>query len=127
MEKILEAASTLGHLLNKNEIVQRFKEITAKLDQDEEARKLLEEYAAFVEEYRAKEEQGTTIEVDEKKKLTELNEKIKNHSLIGEFMATQAYYMNLMAQVNEAIANPKGEPPRESTIITPEDNKGIIL
>lgn len=127
MEKILEAASNLGHLLNKNEIVQRFKEVTTKLDQDEEARKLLEEYAAFVEEYRAKEEQGTTIEVDEKKKLTELNEKIKSHTLIGEFMATQAYYMNLMAQVNEAIANPKGEPPKESTIITPEDNKGIIL
>ena len=46
---------------------------------------------------------------------------------LGEFTATQAYYMNIMQQVNEAIANPKGDPPKESTIITPENDKGIIL
>lgn len=127
MEKILEAANRLGHLLRRNEIVKRYTDITQKLEKDEEAKKLLDEYASFTAEFREKEEKGRTIEVDEKKKLAELNEKIKENALISEFIATQAYYLNILQQVNEAIANPKGEPPRESTIITPEDNKGIIL
>jgi cell fate (sporulation/competence/biofilm development) regulator YlbF (YheA/YmcA/DUF963 family) len=127
MEKILEAANNLGHLLRKNEIVKRYGEIAEKLENDEEAKKLLDEYAAFTAEFREKEEAGGTIEVDEKKKLTEFNDRIKENAIISEFIATQAYYMNILQQVNEAIANPKGEPPRESTIITPDDNKGIIL
>lgn len=127
MEKILEAANRLGHLLAQNDIVKRYTDILEKLHKDEEAKNLLDEYIVFLNDYRRKEEEGTVIEVEDKKKLTELNEKVKESSLINEFMATQGYYMNIMQQVNEKIARPEGDPPRESTIITPGDDKSIFL
>ena len=42
-------------------------------------------------------------------------------------MATQAYYINLLTQVNEAVANPTGPPPKKSDIILPGDDTGIII
>jgi len=127
MEKILEAANRLGHLLAQNDIVKRYTEILEELHKDEEAKNLLDEYIVFINDYRRKEEEGTVIEVEDKKKLTDLSEKVKESKIINEFMATQGYYMNIMQQVNEKIAKPEGEPPKESKIITPGDDKGIIL
>lgn len=127
MEKILEAANRLGHLLAQNDIVKRYTEILEKLHQDEESKNLLDEYIVFLNEYRRKEEEGTAIEVEDKKKLADLNEKVKKSEIINEFMATQGYYMNIMQQVNEKIARPEGDPPKESSIITPDDDKRIII
>ncbi len=127
MEKILEAASRLGHLLNENDIVKRFRNLSEKLDKDQEAKKLLEEYLDFIQKYQELESKGSVIEVPDKQKMTDLTEKIKKHSLINEYFATQAYYMDVMRQINEAISNPKGDPPKKSTIITPNDDKQIII
>ncbi len=127
MEKILEAANRLGHLLAQNDIVKRYTEILEELHKDENAKNLLDEYIVFINDYRRKEEEGAVIEVEDKKKLTEMSEEVKESNIINEFMATQGYYMNIMQQVNEKIARPEGDPPKESKIITPGDDKRIIL
>ena len=126
-DKILEAANRLGHYLAKNDLVQRYRKLSEDLEKDEEARKLVNEYIEFSALYQEKEKAGTTIEVEEKRRFSELSQKIKDHKLLSEFFATQSYYMILMQEINERIAHPEGDPPKESTIITPGEDRHIIL
>jgi len=114
-EKIIEAANQLGHFLKKNDIVIRFKELSEKLDKDKESQKLINEFMEVSRAYHEKETKGEAIEVEDKRLMTELSEKVKQNDLLTEFFATQSYYMALMQQVNEVISNPTGEPPRERT------------
>jgi len=127
MENIFKKASELGHLLQQNEIVTRYKELAAKLEKNEDSRKLMDELLKASDEFQRKEEAGTAIEVEEKKRLKELQDKSKEDPVISEFLATQMYYINLLTQVNEAIANPKGDPPKKSDIILPGEDKSIII
>lgn len=128
MEKILKKANELGHLLKANEVVIRFQELSKELEEKEDSKAILEELITLSQSFEIKQRQGVAIEVDEKKKLSEIQEKAKEDSLVSEFLATQAYYMNVLNQVNEAIANPQGEPPKDSNIILPGDNdKNIIV
>jgi len=128
MEKILKKANELGHLLKKNETVNRYLELLQNLEKDEVSRKLLEDLIAASQAYEMKTREGGAIEVEEKNKISDLQDQAKENALISEFLATQAYYMNIMGQVNEALSNPKGEPPKDSKIILPDDDdKKIIL
>jgi len=127
MEKILKKANELGHLLNQHEIVLRFRSLAEKLESDEAAKEVLNELMECTQNFQEKEAKGETIEVEEKKQLSELQEKAKENSVVSEFLATQVYYVNLLTQINEAIANPKGDAPKESDIILPGDDKGIII
>ncbi|MFH2000635.1 MAG: YlbF family regulator, partial [Planctomycetota bacterium] len=117
MEKILKKANELGHLLAKNEIVVRFKDLADKMEKSEESKELMNNLLQASQAFHDKEAAGTTIEVAEKKELAELQEKAKQDSLVNEFLATQFYYINILNQVNEAIAHPQGDPPKESDII----------
>jgi cell fate (sporulation/competence/biofilm development) regulator YlbF (YheA/YmcA/DUF963 family) len=127
MEKILKKANELGHLLNGSDIVKRFRSLAEKMEKDETARGILNELMDSTRIFQEKEAGGAPIEVDEKRTLAELQNKAKENSLVSEFLATQVYYVNLLTQINEAIANPQGDPPKESDIILPGDSKGIIL
>jgi cell fate (sporulation/competence/biofilm development) regulator YlbF (YheA/YmcA/DUF963 family) len=127
MDEIIKKAHELGHLLQQNDIVKRFTELSEKLNQNEDAKKLLEDLFKASQDYEKKEREGVPIEGPEKRALADLQEKAKDNELIGEYLATQSYYFNILAQVNEAIANPKGDPPKKSDIILPGDDKGIIL
>ncbi len=126
MEEILKIANELGLMLQGTDIYKRYREISKKLEEDEEAKSLLEEYIQFSDEMYRKEKAGTVIEVDEKQKLQELNEKISENQLIKEFLATQTYYLNMTLQIQKAINEPEGEPIQQSRIITPDDSGKII-
>jgi cell fate (sporulation/competence/biofilm development) regulator YlbF (YheA/YmcA/DUF963 family) len=127
LEKILQKANELGHLLKQNEIVERFRDLAKRLDDSESSRKLLEEYVEAIHEMDKKVRAGTVIEVAEKRKVAELEERIQADNLVKEYLATQGYYLHLMTQINDAIADPKGEPPKESTIILPNQDSRIIV
>ena len=128
MEKILEKANELGHLLQQHEIVQRFRDLSGKLERDEASRKLLDEAAEATHRIQELERSGKPIEPEEKQRMEELEQKMKANSMINEFLATQAYYMQMLTQVNEVIGNPTGPPPKESSIILPDDpGPGLVL
>lgn len=126
LEKILQKANELGHLLAQNEIVKRYRELAAKLDNASESRALLGDYVEALRDYDSKVRTGSVIEVEEKRKVADLEEKIRSDSILKEFLATQGYYLHLMEQVNDAIADPKGAPPKDSPIIVPGQGPRII-
>jgi cell fate (sporulation/competence/biofilm development) regulator YlbF (YheA/YmcA/DUF963 family) len=126
MEEILKKANELGLLIKGSDLSVRFEEISKKIEDDKESKSLLEEYARVTQEFQEKESEGRPIEVEEKKKITELSEKVSQNQLIKEFIATQTYFYNMMIQIQNAISDPKGEPIKESKIITPGGSGKII-
>lgn len=128
LEKILNKANELGHLLQQHEIVRRFRDLSERLERNQASRQLLEELAERAQVHEIKLRMGHPIEPDEKRRLAELEEQVEKDALIREFLATQGYYLHLMAQVNEAVSRPTGEPPRESSIILPgQSTSGLVL
>ncbi|MDY6968435.1 MAG: YlbF family regulator [Spirochaetota bacterium] len=126
MEEILETANKLGLMIKGTELYERFEELSKKLESDKESKDLLEEFAKISEEMNVKEQSGSTIEVEEKKKINDITEKVSKNQLLKEFIATQSYYMNMMMQIQKAISQPKGEPIRKSKIIKPDSSGKII-
>jgi cell fate (sporulation/competence/biofilm development) regulator YlbF (YheA/YmcA/DUF963 family) len=126
MEEILKKANELGLMIKGSEISVRFEEISQKIDNDKEAKDLLEEYIKITQEFQEKQAGGGTIEVEEKKKIQELSEKVSQNQLIKEFIATQTYFYNMMMQIQNTISDPKGDPIRPSKIITPGSSGKII-
>lgn len=125
MEEILKKANELGLMIRGTEISARFEEISKKIENDKDAKTLLEEYIQAMQEFEEKEASGRPIEAEEKKKMQDLSEKVSQNQLIKEFIATQTYFYNLMMQIQNAISDPKGEPIKESKIITPGGGKII--
>lgn len=126
MEEILKKANELGLMIKGTDVYRRFEELAKQLEADEEARNLLEEYAKVSQEYHEKEQSGASIEVEEKQRVQDLNDKISESQLIKEYIATNTYYLNMLMQIQKAISEPQGEPIKESKIVTP-DNSGKII
>jgi cell fate (sporulation/competence/biofilm development) regulator YlbF (YheA/YmcA/DUF963 family) len=126
MEEIIKKANELGLMIKGTDVAIRFEELSKKLDEDKESRELLEEYIKVMQEYQEKESEGKVIEVEEKNKIKELSEKVAESQLIKEYIATQTYFVNMMMQIQQAISEPKGEPVKESKIITPNKAGKII-
>ncbi len=125
MDEILNKANELGLMIKGSEIFQRFEEISHKLDGDQEARKMLEEYAALSDTLMMKEKSGVSIEVSEKQELERMGKGLSENQLVMEFIATQTYYLNMIQQIQQAISNPKGDPITPSKIIKPGGGKII--
>ncbi len=126
MEEILKLANELGLRIRGTEVVERFEDISAKLESDKESKELLEEYVNVMQEFQEKEAEGAVIEVEEKNRIKELNEKVSKNQLIKEYIATQTYYVNMMMQIQKAISEPKGDPIKKSKIISPGSSGKII-
>ena len=126
MEEIIQKANELGLMIKGTDLYKRYVEVSEKLEKDEEGRKLLEEYIGVSETLYQKERSGGVIEVEEKQRLQEMNEKVSQNQLIKEFMATQTYFMNLMMQIQKTINEPKGDPIEQSKIIKPGGAGKII-
>ncbi|MDY6934418.1 MAG: YlbF family regulator [Spirochaetota bacterium] len=126
MEEILKKANELGLMIKGTEIYQRFEELTKKLEIDNEAKGILEEYAKVSEEMSKKEKEGGVIEVEEKQNLQDLVEKVSENQLIKEYIATQSYYLNMIMQIQNAISEPDGDAIQESKIIKPTGSGKII-
>jgi cell fate (sporulation/competence/biofilm development) regulator YlbF (YheA/YmcA/DUF963 family) len=126
MEELLKKANELGLMIKGSDISIRFEEISKKLESDSEAKELLEEYIKTTQEFQEKTAGGGVIELEEKKKIQELSEKVSQNQLIKEFIATQTYFYNLMVQIQNTISDPKGDPIKPSKIITPGSSGKII-
>ena len=126
MEEIIKKANELGLMIKGTDLAARLDELSSKLNADNEAKTLLDGYIKVMQEFEEKENQGKPIEVNEKKQIQEMSEKVSQNQLIKEFIATQSYFVEMMMAIQSAITEPKGEPIKESKIITPGSAGKII-
>jgi cell fate (sporulation/competence/biofilm development) regulator YlbF (YheA/YmcA/DUF963 family) len=103
-QEILTAARELGKLIATHPAAVKFENIVKKLQADVEAQRLMTDLNRHIEALGEKEANGQPIEVADKRKLEELQNKMITHPLLSQFQMVQMDYVDLMRQVDEAMS-----------------------
>lgn len=103
MQKLIELAQKVGQQLARHDRTQSLKKAQQLVADDPQANTLVEEYHKQINKIAELERQNKPIEVDDKHKLQEIEEKIKANSALGELTRRQADFMELMQKVKHAI------------------------
>ena len=103
MEEILEIASKLGAAIVSHNRYKMFKEAEGQLMKDDEAIELSEELEKQSRKIHELEKDLKPVEVEDKKKLRQLKEKVASNQSIQKFLKVQTDYIELMTKVNKRI------------------------
>ncbi|MHC4139664.1 MAG: YlbF family regulator [Planctomycetota bacterium] len=103
MEEILEIASKLGAAIANHNRYKMFKEAEEQLKKDDEAKEISEELEKQSRKIHELEKNLEPVEVEDKKKLQQLKEKVASNQSIQKFLKVQTDYVELMTKVNKRI------------------------
>jgi cell fate (sporulation/competence/biofilm development) regulator YlbF (YheA/YmcA/DUF963 family) len=114
---ILTKARALGEALAAHPVVQAHSQSQRAAREDRGAQQLLRDYQAQLTRIRQLESELKPIEVEDKRKLKDLEARMAGCDSLKNLMRTQADYVALMSQVNNAIDAPvatlgRTEPPK---------------
>jgi len=103
MEKILEIASKLGAAIANHNRYKVFKEAEKQFKKDGEAIEISEELEKQSRKIHGLEKDLKPVEVEDKKRLQQLKEKVASNQSIQNFLKVQTDYVELMTKVNKQI------------------------
>ena len=103
MEEILQIASKLGAAIASHNRYKMFKEAEEQLKKDDEAIELSEELEKQSRKIHGLEKDLKPVEVEDKKRLQQLKEKVASNQSIQNFLKVQTDYVELMTKVNKQI------------------------
>ena len=103
MEEILEIASKLGAAISNHNRYKMFKEAEKQLKKDDEAKEISEELEKQSRKIYELEKDLKPVEVEDKKKLQQLKEKVASNQSIQKFLKVQTDYVEMMTKVNKRI------------------------
>jgi len=102
--QILNAASQLGRMISEHPAVRKYGEILAAIREDVEAQRLLADYSRHMDLIGEKESQGRPIEVEDKRRLADLQGRVAMNAKLRDMQIAQMDYVDLMRSVDEAMA-----------------------
>lgn len=102
--EIVEAATRLGQLISEHPAMVKYREVLSAIREDTEAQRLLADYSRQMDLVAEKETEGKPIEVEDKRKLSDLQGRIAMHAVLREMQMAQMDYVDLMRKVDEAMA-----------------------
>ena len=103
MEEILEIASKLGAAIANHNRYKMFKEAEKQFKKDGEAIEISEELEKQSRKIHGLEKDLKPVEVEDKKRLQQLKEKVASSQSIQNFLKVQTDYVELMTKVNKQI------------------------
>ena len=103
MEELIALARQLGQQISAHERTQQLKQVQKKVDADGEAAKLVQAYQEQMQHLADLERRNKPIEVDDKRKLRDLEEKIAAHPTLGELTRRQVDFVEMMRKIKDAI------------------------
>ena len=103
MEDLIEMAGLLGKKIAAHERSKLLAQAQQAVDGDESAGELVRQYHGQVTKIQQLETAGKPIEVADKHKLKELEEKISTNALLSELTRRQVDFVEMMHKVKEAI------------------------
>jgi cell fate (sporulation/competence/biofilm development) regulator YlbF (YheA/YmcA/DUF963 family) len=105
-EELIRKARELGEALAAHPTVKAYIEAQQAVRNDEDARKLLQDYQNHAAHMQQLETEGKPIEVGDKHKLRDLEAKMYSQASLKNLMRYQTEYVTLMNAVNRAIDEP---------------------
>jgi len=103
MEEILEIASKLGAAIANHNRYKMFKGAEEQLKKDDEAKEISAELEKQSRKILELEKNLKPVEVEDKKKLQQLKERVASNQSIQKFLKFQTDYVELMTKVNKRI------------------------
>lgn len=103
-QEILDLAQALGKQIGTHEASIKFEKSLKLLQGDVEAQRLLNDYQRHMAKIAEKETKGDPIEVDDKRRLEDLQGQVISHPTLRDLQVSQMDYLDLMRQVDEVIS-----------------------
>ncbi len=113
MNDIVELAQKLGAAIAQSPQAAKLRAARKALDAQAEAKKLLEDYRRQSMKIAQLEQEQKPVEVEDKHKLQEINDKLVGHQVFKDYTAAQVDYVDLMRKVNSAIGKALAEVEKE--------------
>lgn len=101
--EIIDQARKLGSMIAQSTQAAKLREAKEALHKDAAATTLLGDYQKQAMKVGQLEEQNKPIEVEDKRKLQELQSKLVSMDVFKKFTAAQVEYIDVMRKVNEAL------------------------
>jgi cell fate (sporulation/competence/biofilm development) regulator YlbF (YheA/YmcA/DUF963 family) len=102
-EDILAQAGRLGKMIADSPEAGKLKEAQKALEAEPELKQLLQDTQQHMDKMSQLESSGQPIEVDDKRRLQELQNQLIASETFKQFTAAQVEYVDLMRKVNEAM------------------------
>lgn len=102
--QIIDMATKLGRMISEHPAMQKYRELLTAIRKDTEAQRLLADYSRQMDTINEKESQGQPIEVDDKRRLSDLQGRVAMHPKLRDMQMAQMDYVDLMRKVDEAMA-----------------------
>lgn len=103
--QILDAAAKLGRLISEHPAMKKYRQVLQAVREDTPAQHLLADYSRQMDAIQEKESQGQPIEVEDKRRLSELQGRVAMHPILRDMQMAQMDYVDLMRKVDEAMAS----------------------
>ena len=103
MDDILAQAEELGRLIRNTDIYAEFSRMSELLNDDDESRKLFDEFLSFSTEIKERQEGGDIIEKFEMDTLRELTERAAGNEIIVNYLNAQNAYLDLLLKIQQEI------------------------
>lgn len=102
-QEIVDAARKVGELIAEHDAAKKMEDVLKRLEDDRDAQRILTDYNRQVQEVAQKEMQGQPVEVEDKRKLEDLQKKVVTSPVLRDLQMAQMDYVDLMRKVDEAI------------------------
>ncbi len=103
--QILAAATSLGRMISEHPAMKKYRQVLEAVREDTQAQHLLADYSRQMDLIQEKESQGRPIEVEDKRRLSDLQGRVAMHPVLRDMQMAQMDYVDLMRKVDEAMAS----------------------
>ena len=105
MEQLIEMASSLGRRIAAHERTTLLKQAQKAVNEDAEAGGLIKQYQQQAEKIGQLEQEQKPVEVDDKHKLSEIEQKISANEKLKELTRRQVDFVEMMHKVKQTLDN----------------------
>ena len=125
-DEILDAARKLGGQIAQHPAAQRLEAVIKRLEDDREAQRLLADNQRHMATLMQKEQSGRPIEVEDKRKLEQLQSALAAHPTLGELQMAQMDSLALMRKVADELADDAEPDAGEALGAAPGTGGGMV-
>lgn len=105
-QELMNKARELGQAIAQHDLIEAYFAAQQAVANDQEAQGLLKSYTQQMEHFQQLEAAQQPIEVADKKKMAELESNVAANEHLKDLMRSQADYVALMNQINNAMSAP---------------------
>lgn len=109
MEAIIEQAKKLGKAIAGSPQAAALRSAREEVNKHDDVKKMLNEFQQHIQKVSRLEEENKPIEVEDKHKLHELQDRLLASDVFKKFTEAQVEYVDLMRKVNQTLQEQLGE------------------